>query len=182
LSTWNITAEELLRMPDDGRRYELVQGELRTMAPAGHPHGRIAMRIAWPLAQHVEERGLGNVYAAETGFLLARNPDTVRAPDAAFVRRERLEEVGETEGYWPGAPDLAVEVVSPGDAYTEVEGKVAEWLRAGTQMVIVVDPSNRTVKVHRSLTDVAALTEDHVIDGADVVQGWRLPVRRLFGD
>jgi Uma2 family endonuclease len=76
------------------------------------------------LAQHVEERGLGAVYAAETGFLLGRDPDTVRAPDAAFVRRERVEEVGETEGYWPGAPDLAVEVVSPGDAYAEVEGKV----------------------------------------------------------
>jgi Uma2 family endonuclease len=76
-------------MPDDGRRYELVRGELRTMTPAGHPH----RRIAWPLAQHVEERGLGIVYAAETGFLLARDPDTVRAPGAAFVRRERVEEV-----------------------------------------------------------------------------------------
>jgi Uma2 family endonuclease len=106
----------------------------------------------------------------------------VRAPDAAFVRRERLEEVGETEGYWPGAPDLAIEVVSPGDAYAEVEGSVAQWLRSGARMVIVVDPSNRTVKVHRSLTDVAALTEDDEIDGADVVREWRLPVRRLFGD
>jgi Uma2 family endonuclease len=86
------------------------------------------------------------------GFLLARNPDTVGAPDAAFVRRERVEEVGEVEGYWPGAPDLAVEVVSPGDAYVEVEGKVTEWLRAGTRMVIVVDPANRTVKIHRGLS------------------------------
>jgi Uma2 family endonuclease len=152
------------------------------MTPAGHPHGRIAMRIAAQLFQHVEERGLGTVYAAETGFILARNPDTVRAPDAAFVRRERVEEVGETEGYWPGAPDLAVEVVSPGDACAEVEGKVTDWLRAGARMVIVVDPSSRTVKIHRSLTDIAALTEDDEIDGADVVQGWRLPVRRLFGD
>jgi Uma2 family endonuclease len=178
----NMTAEELLRVPDDGRRYELVRGELRTMAPVGHPHGRIAMRIAAQLFQHVEERGLGTVYAAETGFVLGRNPDTVRAPDAAFVRRERVEEVEETEGYWPGAPDLAVEVVSPGDAYAEVEGKVAEWLRAGARMVIVVDPSNRAVKIHRGLTDVVALTEDDEIDGTDVVQEWRLPVRRLFGD
>jgi Uma2 family endonuclease len=77
---------------------------------------------------------------------------------------------------------LAVEVVSPGDAYAEVEGKVAGWLRSGARMVIVVDPSNRTVKVHRSLTDGAALTEDIEIDGADVVREWRLPVRRLFGD
>jgi Uma2 family endonuclease len=98
----NITAEELLRMPDDGRRYELVQGELRTMPPAGHPHGRIAMRIAWPLAQHVEERGLEAVYAAETGFILARIPDTVRAPDAAFAPRERVEEEGRRKDTGPG--------------------------------------------------------------------------------
>jgi Uma2 family endonuclease len=169
-------------MPEDGLRYELVRGELRTMTPAGHPHGRVAMRIAWPLAQHVEERGLGTVYAAETGFLLAKDPDTVRAPDAAFVRRERVEATGEVEGYWPGAPDLAVEVVSPGDAYAAVEGKIAEWLRSGARLVIVVDPSNRTVKLHRSLTDVAVLTEDDEIDGADVVPEWRLRVRRLFGD
>jgi Uma2 family endonuclease len=123
----HITAEELLRMLEEGRRYELVRGELRTMTQAGHPHGRVAMRIAWPLAQHGEERGLGTVSAAETGFLLAKDPDTVRAPDAAFVRRERVEATGEVEGYCSGAPDLAVEVVSPGDAYAEVEGKVAEW-------------------------------------------------------
>lgn len=150
------------------------------MTPAGHPHGRIAVRITWPLAQYVEERGLGTVYAAETGFVLARNPDTVRAPDVAFVRRERVEEMGDTGGYWPGAPDLAVEVVSPGDAYAEVEGKVSEWLRAGARMVIVADPSNRVVKVHRGPTEVATLTEDDEIEGADVVPGWRMSVRSLF--
>ncbi len=135
-------------MPDDGDRHELIRGELRTVTPAGHPHGRIAMRFAWPLAQYVEERRLGAVYAAETGFLLASDPDTVRAPDVAFVRRERVAEVGETGGYLPGAPDLAVEVISPGDTYTGVEGKVTEWLQAGARMVIVVDPPNRAVKVH----------------------------------
>lgn len=180
VQTKNITVEELLHMPDDGQRRELVEGELRTMTPAGHPHGRIAVRITWPLAQHVEENGLGAVYAAETGFLLSRDPDTVRAPDGAFIRRERVDEVGETGGYWPGAPDLAVEVVSPGDAYAEVEGKVAEWLRAGSRMVVVVDPANRTVRVHRSPTDVTTLAGDGEIEGGDVVPGWRLPVRDLF--
>ena len=145
----NMTAEELLRMPDDGLRHELVRGELRTMTRAGHPHGRVAMRVAWPLAQHVEENGLGAVYAAETGFVLETDPDTVRAPDVAFVGRERVEEVGETGGFFPGAPDLAVEVVSPGDTYAEVEGKVAAWLGAGTRMVIVVDPSSSVVRIHR---------------------------------
>ena len=179
--TRNITAEKLLRMPDDGLRRELVRGELRTMAPAGHPHGRVAMRVGSYLFRHVEENALGSVYAAETGFVLERNPDTIRAPDAAFIRRERVEEVAETGGFFPGAPDLAVEVVSPDDAYAEVEGKVAAWLGAGTRMVIVVDPSNRLVRVHRGPSDVTRLTEDDELDGADVVAGWRLPVRRLFG-
>ncbi len=175
-----MTADELLRMPDDGRRYELVRGELRTMTPAGHMHGRVAMRLSWPLAQYVEANELGVVYAAETGFLLARDPDTVRAPDVAFVRRERVEEVGDAEGCWPGTPDLAVEVIPPSDANAEMESKVAEWFRAGARMVIVVNPGNRTTKVYRCATDVTMLTEDGEIDGADVVPGWRLPVRELF--
>lgn len=176
----HMTADELLHMPDDHLRHELIRGELRTMTPAGHPHGRTAMRVGWPLAQYVEENGLGAVYAAETGFILSRDPDTVRAPDVAFIRRERVEEVGDAAGFWPGAPDLAVEVVSPGDAYAEVEGKVAEWLRAGSLMVVVVDPSNQTVRVHRAPTEATTLAEDGEIDGDDVVPGWRLPVRNLF--
>jgi Uma2 family endonuclease len=104
--TKNFSAAELLQMLDNGLRRELVRGELRTVNPAGHPHGRVAMRFGWPLAQHVEENGLGAVYAAETGLVLESNPDTVRAPDVAFVRRDRVEEVGETAGFFPGPPDL----------------------------------------------------------------------------
>ena len=99
------------------------------------------------LIQHVRANKLGRVYAAETGFRLALDPDTVRAPDVAFVRQERIEEVGKVEGYWPGAPDLAVEVISPGDLYTEVEEKVFTWLEGGTRLVIVVDPRRRTAAV-----------------------------------
>ena len=98
-----ITAEELLRLPDDGYRYELARGELRKMAPAGHVHGRVAINLTTPLDQYVRDHHLGVVYAAETGFKLASNPDTVRAPDIAFIRRERVEEVGDLEGYRPGA-------------------------------------------------------------------------------
>jgi Uma2 family endonuclease len=174
------TADELLRMPDDGFRYELVRGELRRMTPAGSEHGRIAMSFSWRLAQHVQENRLGAVYAAETGFVLARNPDTVRAPDVAFVNRERLEEAGETEGYWPGAPDLAVEVISPGDLYAEVEEKVFDWLNAGTKMVAVVNPRKRSVTVCKSPTDIAVLTEADVLDGGDVVPGFELVVREIF--
>ena len=175
-----ITADDLLRMPDDGFRYELVEGNLREMAPAGHQHGRIAINVSTPLAQHVKANNLGVVYAAETGFKLASNPDTVRAPDVAFVRWERVESVGDSEGFWPGAPDLAVEVVSPGDRYTDVEEKVFDWLDAGARLVIVANPRKRLVTVYRSLTDVVVLTEADVLDGGDVVPGFAMPVKDIF--
>jgi len=175
-----VTAEELLRMPDDGYRYELVRGELRKMAPAGHLHGRIAINVTTPLDRHVRAHTLGTVYAAETGFKLASNPDIVRAPDLAFIRRERVEAVGDVEGYWPGAPDLAVEVISPSDTYAEVQEKVFDWIEAGTQMVILVMPRKRAVTVYRSLTDIVMLTEHDTLDGGDVVPGWKIPVRELF--
>lgn len=110
-----VTAEELLEIPDDGLRRELIRGEVRTMAPEGNVHGRITMNVSTSLDQNVRANGLGVVFAAETGFKISTNPDTVRAPDAAFVRQERVEAVGEAEGYWPGAPELALEVVSPND-------------------------------------------------------------------
>ena len=175
-----ITADDLLRMPDDGFRYELVEGNLRERAPAGHQHGRVAINVSTPLAQHVKANNLGVVYAAETGFKLASNPDTVRAPDVAFVRRERVESVGDSEGFWPGAPDLAVEVVSPGDRYTDVEEKVFDWLDAGARLVIVANPRKRLVTVYRSLTDVVVLTEADVLDGGDVVPGFAMSVKDIF--
>lgn len=174
------TADELLRMPDDGFRYELIAGELRKMTPAGGQHGRIAMRAGRSLANHVESNGLGTVYAAETGFRIASAPDTVRAPDAAFVRQERVEEMGEVEGYLPGAPDLAVEVVSPGDSYSEVVEKALDWIGAGARMVLVVDPRRRSATLYRSREEIRILSEDDVLDGAEVVPGWRVPVRELF--
>src|SRR5215210_7353961 len=114
-----VSADDLLHMPDDGFRYELVRGELRQMIPAGNVHGRIVVRITWRLAQYVEENRLGNVYAAEPGFRLATDPDNVRAPDVAFVSQTRVEAVGAVEGFWPGSPDLSVEVISPGDSYAD---------------------------------------------------------------
>jgi Uma2 family endonuclease len=182
IETRHTTAEELLRMPDDDCRYELVRGELRKMTPAGNKHGYITMNLSGPLHRHVKEKGLGRVYTAETGFLLARNPDTVRAPDAAFVSRVRLEEAGEVEGYWPGAPDLAVEVISPSDVHTEVVEKALVWLEAGCRMVLVVDPGQRTVTVYRARDDIRILKGEagETLDGAHVVPGWRLPVAELF--
>jgi Uma2 family endonuclease len=102
------TADDLLKIPEDGFCYKLVRGELRKIAPAGNQHGKRAMRLGSSLFQHVEANKLGNAYAAETGFRLSSNPDTVRAPDVAFVNQKRVKQVGEPEGNWPGAPDLAI--------------------------------------------------------------------------
>jgi Uma2 family endonuclease len=175
-----VTADQLLRMPDDGFRYELVQGELRKMTPAGGLHGRVAMNVGISLGHHVRAGDLGMVFAAETGFRLAADPDTVRAPDAAFVRKDRAEKMSEIEGYLPGAPDLAIEVLSPGDTYSEVHEKALEWLAAGSRMVIILDPRKLTATVYRSRDEIRVLTEDDVLEGANVVPGWRVGVRELF--
>ncbi len=175
-----VTAEELLRTPDDGLRRELVRGEVRTMAPAGNVHGRIAINVSMTLDQYVRTYDHGVVFAVETGFKIAVNPDTVRAPDAAFVRRGRVEAVGEVEGYWPEAPDLAVEVVSPEDRFAEVQEKVADWLAAGTPMILVVNPRARTVVVRLSEKEARILSEEEVLDGGQVVPGWTLSVADVF--
>jgi len=175
-----VTADELIAMPDDGFRYELVKGELIRMSPTGHEHGVVAMNIAGPLHQHVKSNNLGVVYAAETGFIVGQNPDTVRAPDVAFVQIERINQAGNVKSYWIGAPDLAVEVVSPGDTVGKVEGKVTEWLEAGTLMVWVASPRLRTVTVYRSLTEIIMLTEKDTLDGGDVVPGFRIAVCDIF--
>ena len=175
-----VTADELLRMPDDGFRYELVKGELRKMCPAGHEHGRVAMRFAIRIGTHVEDNDLGVVYAAETGFLLSSDPDTVRAPDVAFVRKERVENVGRGKGYWPGPPDLAVEVISPGDTHAEVEEKAIDWLIAGAAMVLTFNPNKRTVTVYRSLKDIIILGDNDVLDCSDVVSGFKVAIKDIF--
>lgn len=180
-TTQPFTADELFAVPSDGFRYELVRGELRKMNPAGNEHGRVGMRLGWRLAHHVEARKLGVVFAAETGFRISTNPDTVRAPDAAFVSQKRLDEIGPTQGYWPGAPDLAVEVVSPHDTFTAVEEKAIAWLEAGTQMVLTLDPAKRTVTKYRSLADIVILNEAATLDIHEVVAGFQVVVEDLFG-
>jgi Uma2 family endonuclease len=175
-----LTADELLRIPDDGFRYELVRGEVRRMSPAGFQHGRLIMNIATPLDHHVRTHNLGVVCAAETGFLLTTGPDTVRAADVAFVRRERVDVQQDVEGYWSGAPDLVVEVISPNDLYTEVDEKVTDWLDASARMVVVVNPRKRTVTVYRSATAITLLREHDLLEACDVVAGWSLPIAAIF--
>ena len=152
------------------------------MSPAGSRHGRVAYNLTWRLGQYVEPRRLGVLWTAETGFILRRNPDTVRAPDLAFVSRQRADEVGMTDGFWPGAPDLAVEVVSPNDSWTEVEDKVHDWLEAGSRVVVVLDPRRRTAHVYQSRANVKIVGEDDLLDLNEVVPGFCVAVRELFAN
>jgi Uma2 family endonuclease len=175
-----VTAEELLDMPDDGCQYELIRGELKKMSPPGEGHGILVVRVTLSLGNHVQANKLGQVYAGEAGFKLSVDPDTVRAPDVAFVSQERLDKLAPGTGYRPEAPDLVIEIISPSDRYTDVDEKVSEWLDAGVGMVLVLNPRNRTVRMYRSQGEMQLLKEGDVIDGADVVPGWRLPIGELF--
>lgn len=179
-TTQSVTAEQLLTMPSDGFRYALVKGELRKMSPGNAEHGAIIVRITVPLGAYVLSHNLGEAFGAETGFVLARKPDTVLAPDLAFVRRDRIPSSGLPRTFWEGAPDLVVEVVSPSDTYVEVEDKVDSWLELGARLVWVVNPKRRTVTVHRPSQSPHTLTTNDTLDGEDVVPGFRLSVSTIF--
>jgi len=173
------SAEELWNLPDDGNRRELVDGQLRVMAPSGAEHGRVGSTANRLLSVQVHRSGAGVTFGAETGFILGSDPDTVRAPDAAFVGQARAELVGRTVRFWPGAPDLAVEVVSPGDGSSDVQTKAVSWIAAGTTALLVLDPAQRSATVYRAGGDVHVYT-DGDLDLSDVVPGWRVAVADFF--
>ena len=180
VSTKLMTADELLMLPDNGKRYELIEGVLNEMSPAGAAHGFVALNAAVMLQQFVQSRGLGAAFAAETGFVLSTDPDTVRAPDAAFVAAERLPTGNLPAGYLRLAPDLVVEVVSPSDTASELHGKVCTWLDSGCRLVWVVYPATRSVTVYRSREDVRVLGEGDALDGSPVFEEFSAEVRDLF--
>jgi Uma2 family endonuclease len=175
-----VTAEALFELPADGLRHELVKGELRTMPPAGSEHGSVGMNLAGPLNYYVKMHRLGVVFMAETGFVLSRNPDTVRAPDISFIAKAKVPASGVPKTFWPGAPDLAVEVVSPNDRVYEIDEKVEDWLEAGTSLVWVVNPRRRTVTVYRPGENPLVLDKAATLDGLDVVPGFQCRVSDIF--
>jgi Uma2 family endonuclease len=174
-----MTAEELSRLPKNGQLYELVAGELRPMSPAGFNHGAIEVRFAIALGSYVLAHKLGEVVAGDTGFVLSRNPDTVRAPDVGFVRADRIPSPRPVK-FWEGAPDLAVEVVSPSDTVYEVDETVHAWLDAGTLEVVVINSEQRTVRIVRPGEESKTLHPGDVLQDLRSVPGFQCPVADLF--
>ena len=185
-----LMAEDLWKRADDGYRYELIKGELRKMPPAGFEYGIRAAKIGRYLDAHVEKYQLGYVCGAETGFKISQNPDTVRAPDAAFVCQAAIDQQGVPKGYWEGAPDLAVEIISPNDTYTEVVEKVETWLTAGCAMVWVINSHQQTVEVYR-LAEASSqqpagayckivLSGNDTLYGGDVIEGFQCQIQDIF--
>src|SRR5262245_30810434 len=174
-----VTAEELFQMSHDGVRRELVRGEVKEMPPAGGEHGSTTGTLNAILWNFVREKKLGRVFAAETGFIIARNPDTVRAPDCAFVRAEGLPGPVPKK-YLPFPPDLAAETVSPNDRPGEIDEKIADWLQSGVRLLWVLDPDQRMVTVYRSGSQPRTLKEGEFLEGEDVVPGFRVAVAELW--
>lgn len=177
-----MTAEELWALPSaEGARYELVEGALIEMVGGtGGLHGVLEARIARHLANFVEDNGLGYVTGASGAFILARDPDVVRIPDAAFISKARMPKPI-PERFLPLAPDLAVEIVSPNDSALEVRHKVQDYLKYGVHMVWVIYPELRLIDCYR-LDHAQSLEGDAVLEGSDVLPNFRLPLRALFAD
>ena len=172
-----MTADELLKLPDDSMCHELIKGELLTMPPPGDEHGAITMNLTVPLANHVKANNLGVLRAAETGFKLESNPDTVLAPDIAFIAADRVGD--RVLGYRKGAPDLAVEVMSQWDSRPKATRKAALWLELGARSVWVVNPRQRTVEVNHANGEKRLFYEtDELVD--DTVPGFRVKVSEIF--
>ena len=174
-----LTADELERISIPGKVTELVRGRLVVREPPGTRHGAIAMNLSYYLADHVRRHGPGTVFAQDTGFKIASDPDTVRAPDVAFVAQERANRVL-PRGYAQLAPDLLAEVLSPDDRPGEVLAKVGDWLAAGTRLVWVVDPERREARVYREDGSLTALGEHDILDGEEVLPGFNCSLAQIL--
>ena len=176
-----MTANELLLMPNvDACRYELLDGELITMAPSGSEHSAIGLDFGAELQQFVKANDLGRVFGADCGFIISADPDTVLSPDVSFVRKERIPTDGLPKGFFPGPPDIAVEVISPSDNYTDVERKAAQLLDAGTLLVVLIDPRARTVVKRPAQGAATRLTEADTLTLDEALPGFELPVSDIF--
>lgn len=180
-TTSQFTAEQLLALPMGmGKRYELVAGELRVMSPGSWRHGNVIGNLQTLLGSFIRQNDLGIIFGAGTGFRLSRDPDTVRAPDIAFIAKQNLPAQMPEEAFWPGAPDLAVEVLSPDDRKREVREKIAAWLEAGTAAVWIVDPDSQTVTIHHPAGHEQVYSAGQSFTGEPVIRGFSCSVDELF--
>jgi len=174
-----VTADEVERLSIPGKQVELVRGHLVVREPPGTWHGVVSVNLAYYLSDFVRRHRLGIVAGQDTGFKIASDPDTVRAPDVAFVGRERAGQIPR-RGYASFAPDLVVEVLSPDDRPGEVLAKVADWLGAGTKLVWLVDPEPPQVRVFRRDGSLSLLGASDTLQGEDVLLGFSCAVKQLF--
>jgi Uma2 family endonuclease len=161
-------------------RWEVLAGAVNVMPPAGGDHGTVSLRVARLIDEYVERAG-GRGFGAETGFVLEEHPLTMRAPDAAYVSEDHAAAIGASPGFWPGAPDLAVEVVSPTDTYREVHEKALHWLEHATAVVLVVDGPAGLVTRYRSASDIAVIAGEEPVDCSPAMPGFAPPAARLLG-
>jgi len=177
-----LTAADLWRLGEGDARRELVNGEVIEMAPVGGIHGDITKKIVRRLAEYEERYGGGKVLVGDVGFVLsvAGDSERVRAPDVAFVSTEKLPDGRLPEGVLQGAPDLAVEILSPSDNPVDVQRTVRDYLEAGTRLVWVVAPAAKTLTVYRADGSARLLTERDQLDGEAVLPGFMLSLAELF--
>ncbi len=175
------TVEDLWLLADDENSYELVRGDLLMMTPASTIHGRYAMRLGASLSIYAEEHNLGEVYSAEAAFELQPPPQrVVRAPDVAFVSKARILPPEQEEGFWPIAPDLVIEIVSPSESQKEIREKIRDYFAAGTRLMWLVYPDEQLVEELRSPTALRQLVVDDNLEGGEVIPGFSYSLRQLF--
>lgn len=175
-----MTAEEFLLLGDANWRHELIRGGMVQLPPAGPRHGELSLQIASNLWDFVSDRNLGVVTGSETGFTVARDPDVVLSPDGAFVQTARLPDGEAPEGYFEGAPDLIVEIISATDKYVYVNEKIVFYLESGAQLIWVVDPFCQLVTAYYSDRTGGLLMIEDELDGGEVLPGFRVPVAEIF--
>jgi Uma2 family endonuclease len=176
-----LTAAILAETPDDMFQWELDEGELIRMAPAGGEHGLVEVRLTGLLFAEVERRKLGVLFSSDTGFLLKRNPDTVRCPDLAFVRKRRLPLTYAKEGgYVEGAPDLAVEIQSPSQSPADVEKKVRQYFAAGTHTAWVIHPRRQQARIYGASGVLTVVDKDGSLEAPEILPGIRIALRQIL--
>jgi Uma2 family endonuclease len=175
------TEADLHALADDERHFELVRGDLLMMSPASPVQGRYAMRLGTALFSFVEEHALGEIYTAEPGFRLQSEPEaTVRVPDIAFVSAERIPPTDQQQGFWPLAPDLAIEIISPSEGAASVQEKGQDYLAAGTRLVWLVYPRTHTVIAYNAAGQIRQFAAGDSLDGDVVLPGFSYALARLF--